>query len=223
MPTKKEIYEVCDRLRAERTRVTQESIRKALPRGGSNREVSPALRDWKVERAYKVRLETGQMPEVVQARVVDFVSAVWEAARADVNKDMADARDRMKARVKASDEGLNEMAARLDATEALNARLTSEADGLRKEVERLRKRLDHIRAEEFWDRVMQEVHDLLPPDGEMKAEEILSRLKSSIHQGARMHKEPLDAATLRKKLKVRVSHGKYVAEGVDGGFVRRSA
>jgi hypothetical protein len=221
MPTKEQVYDVCDRLRAERTRVTQENIRKALPRGGSNREVGPALRDWKVDRAYKARLETRQMPEVVQARVVDFVGAVWEAARADVGRDMAEARDRMKARVKASDEGLNEMAARLDATEALNARLTSEADGLRKEVERLRKRLDHVRAEEFWDRVMQEVHDLLPPDGEMRAEEILPRLKPSVHRGARLYKEPLDAATLKKKLKVRVSHGKYVAEGSDGGFIRR--
>jgi predicted transcriptional regulator len=179
------------------------------------------MRDWKVDRAYKVRLETRQMPEAVQARVVDFVRAVWEAARADVGRDMAEARDRMKAKVKATDEVMNEMAARLDATEALNARLTSEADGLRKEVKRLRKRLDHVRAEDFWDRVMQEVHDLRPPDGEMKVEEILPRLKPSVHRGARLHKEPLDAATLRKKLKVRTYHRKYVAEGDDGGFVRR--
>lgn len=222
MPIKEQVYDVCDRLRAQGIPVTQGHIRKALPRGGSNREVCPAMRDWKVDRAYKARLETRQMPEAVQAKVVDFVGAVWEAARADVGRDMAEARDRMKAKVKATDEVMNEMAACLDATEALNAWLTSEADGLRKEVERLRKRLDHVRAEEFWDRLMQEVHDLLPPTGEMKVEEILPRLKPSVHRGARLHKEPLDAATLRKKLKVRTYHRKYVAEGVGEGFVRRA-
>lgn len=92
------------------------------------------------------------------------------------------------------------MAARLGAVEALNSRLTSEADGLRREIERLRKQLDYVRPEEFWEQVMQEVHDLLPQAGEMKAEEILPRLKPSVRWGARLHKEPLDAATLQKKL-----------------------
>lgn len=222
MPTKEQVYDVCDRLRAQGIPVTQGHIRKALPRGGSNREVCPAMRDWKVDRAYKARLETRQMPEAVQERVVDFVGAVWEAARADVGRDMAEARDRMKAKVKATDEVMNEMAARLDATEALNARLTSEADGLRKEVERLRKRLDHIRAEEFWDRVMREVADLMPVGGALPIDEVLAGLKQSIHRGARQHREPLDAKTLKKKMAGRAWHQKYFEEGPNDTLVRKA-
>jgi hypothetical protein len=41
-------------------------------------------------------------------------------------------------------------------------------------------------------------------------------------RGARLHKEPLDEDTLKKKMLGRKKHGKYFVEAPDGTLVRKA-
>ena len=69
---------------------------------------------------------------------------------------------------------------------------------------------------------MREVRDLMPVGGSLPMDDILAGLKPSVHRGARLHREPLDAETLRKKMAVRAWHRKYFEEGPEGTFVRKA-
>jgi len=82
--------------------------------------------------------------------------------------------------------------------------------------------LERFGAEEFWDRVMREIHEILPTSGTMGPDEILPELRQVTLRGAALHKEPLTPATLRKKMDVRVTHGKYFERDADGRYGRKA-
>ena len=69
---------------------------------------------------------------------------------------------------------------------------------------------------------MQEIFEMLPSSGTMSAAEILPGLKARTVRGAALHKEALSATTLRKKMDVRVTHGRYFEAHPDGRFARRT-
>lgn len=60
----------------------------------------------------------------------------------------------------------------------------------------------------FWDRVMQEIAELIAERGPFTPNEILPQLRAVTLRGATLHKEPLTPGTLRKKMDVRVSFGR---------------
>lgn len=229
MPERDQVFWACDRLLARKERVSLRNVIAEIPRGGSNRAVGPHLSDWKIERGYKPRLEVDHLPEAVQGELVRFAFMVVEAAKTAEAAVFTNDRDRDEARRKANDEMRDEALAALDVLTAANARLTREADAARAEAAaahaenvRLRTRLDHVRAEEFWDRVMGEVRDLMPVGGSLPMDAILAGLRPSIHRGARLHKEPLDVETLRKKMWGRAKQNRYFEKGPDGGLVRKA-
>ena len=82
--------------------------------------------------------------------------------------------------------------------------------------------LDRFRAEEFWDRVMREIYEILPFAGAMAPDEILPELRSVTIRGATLRKKPRTPATLRKKMEVRIIHGKYFERSDDGRYARRA-
>ncbi|MCJ2014187.1 DNA-binding protein [Methylobacterium sp. J-076] len=230
MPERDAVFLACDRLLARRERVSLRNVIAELPRGGSNRAVGPHMAEWKVERDYKPGLEVDHLPEGVQGELVKFAFLVVEAAKEAEAASLANDRGRDEARRRANDEMRDEALAALDVLTAANARLTLETDAARQEAEalrtenvRLRERLDRIRAEEFWDRVMREVRDLMPVGGSLPMDEILAGLRPSIHRGARLHREPLDAGTLRKKMMMRVRWERFFEAGPDGTIVRKAA
>lgn len=77
-------------------------------------------------------------------------------------------------------------------------------------------------AEEFWDRVMREIFEVLPSIGTMAADEILRALRAETLHGAALHEEPLTPAALRRKMEVRIAHGKYFERSADGRYARRA-
>jgi hypothetical protein len=82
--------------------------------------------------------------------------------------------------------------------------------------------LDHFRAEEFWDRVMQEIAELLVERGPLTPTEILPELRAVTHRGTTLHKEPLTPGTLKKKMDVRVFHGRYFEPRDEGRYARKA-
>ncbi|MDF9791503.1 hypothetical protein M2440_002204 [Methylorubrum extorquens] len=80
-----------------------------------------------------------------------------------------------------------------------------------------------FRAEEFWDRVMQEIAELIAERGPLTPDEIFPELRTSTVRGAALHQEPLTAGALRKKMDVRVTHRRYFEAPVEGRYARRNA
>ena len=76
-------------------------------------------------------------------------------------------------------------------------------------------------AGEFWDRVMREIFDILPATGTMALDEFLPALRSVTFRGAALPKEALTPSILRKKMEVRIAHGRYFVRSEDGGYARR--
>lgn len=223
------IFKACDKLLAARKRVSLRNLIAALPNGGTNRIVGPVLREWKAERDYKPRLVVNDLPEAIQGELVKFARSVVDAAQASQAKHFENDRRKLEARLRANDELRDDALTECDGLREENARLVREAVAIRSENEtlriandRLKARLDRIRAEEFWDRVMREVRDLMPVGGSLPMDDILAGLRPSIHRGARLHREPLNADTLRKKMAVRAWHRKFFEEGPDGSLVRKA-
>lgn len=111
----------------------------------------------------------------------------------------------------------------VETLQAENAALVARARAAENEAARVLARLqkvenqlDRFRALEFWDRVMQEIFEIIPSGGAMTPAEILPELRSWTIRGAALHKEPLTPATLRKKMDVRVGFGRYFEPRDDG-------
>ncbi|MGW9820267.1 plasmid replication DNA-binding protein KfrA [Methylorubrum extorquens] len=217
MPTREQVDWAARKVLAAGGRVSLRTVIAALKaepaRGGSFRDVGPLLRDWKAERAYRPRLVPAGLPERLRGILGKAAAEMWEAAQGEAAAALLVERDNLEARARAGDELLEEALARLDAAEA-------EAAGLRERVQRLEERHGKIRSEEFWDRVMREVFEILPADGAMTPAEILPLLKPATVRGAAEHREPLTKATLRKKMAGRAGQGWYFTVDEAGAFSR---
>jgi hypothetical protein len=82
--------------------------------------------------------------------------------------------------------------------------------------------LDRFRAEEFWDRVMREIAELLAERAAMTPAEILPELRAVTLRGATLHKEPLTPGTLKKKMGVRIFHGRYFEARDEGRYAGKA-
>lgn len=237
MPTRDQVWMAADRLAKRGDPVSQTSVIAELrsgwareelgANGGSSKAVGPHLRDWKVERAYQPRSHQAELPKPVLAPLMDFASAVWGAALAEAKARFDDERIKVEATVRANDELRVESSVLADIAiaeagglKSRNATLETQNAELRGEVERLRKRLDHVRSEDYWDRVMQEVYELLPADGTMSPADIMKKLRRSTIRGGRLVKEQLNEATLRKKLEVRIGWERYFERVGEDSYAR---
>jgi hypothetical protein len=207
---KKDLFAVADRLHAAGHRVSLRAVIPKLAKGGSNREVGPVLRDWKAQRGYQPALKVKALPVPLQELLAKAAGELWAAAQVEAAAALEVDRANMAARAQADEETL------LDALDEAEA----EARRLRESLARVEARLDRIRAEDFWDRVMREIFVVLPAPGAtgreegvpasdaMTPEEILPHIRPWTLRAAALHREPIDAPTLRKKMDMRVSHKK---------------
>lgn len=210
---KKDLFVAADRLFAHAGRVSLRKLTPLLKGGGSNREVGPALREWKALREYQPALKPRTLPVPVQAALAKSAGELWAAAQAEAAAALTRDREHLAATLRAGDEILAEALDRLDAAEV-------EMADLRRTIERLEGRHERVRSEEFWDRVMREVYQILPATGTMTAAQILPLLGPVTLSAAYDRREPLTARTLRKKMAVRVAHGRYFTGGEEGHFAR---
>ena len=223
MAERDEVFRVADSLRGEGKPVSVRSVIANLEHGGSNRDVGILVRDWKAARDYRPRIEIAGVPTKVQNRHGDALAALWEVACESAARKYDDDRKKMDRDLRANDEVRDEALREVD-------RVTEEVAALRVEITHLRglirekdARLDRIRSEDFWDRVMQEVFDLLPAEGGMTARELLPRLRGTVGRESALHKEAITPSVLRTKMKMRVAHGKYFELLANGTFARRAS
>ena len=195
--------------------------------GGTERTVGPHLKLWKVARDYIPRPRIKSLPERLQDDHAKFVSAVWASATAEADARIEDERRTLAAENRANDALRIEAMVETEAARAEAAGLRTEAEALRAEnatlrdqVGRLRKRLDHARSEDYWEKVMGEAYEILPPEEAMSAGWILERLSRGTMRMGRFVKEPMDEATLRKKIEVRAKAARYFEQRGKDAYAR---
>ena len=106
------------------------------------------------------------------------------------------------------------LAARAEASEGEAARVLAR-------LAKVKNQLDRFPALEFWDRVMQEIFEIIPAGGALTPAESLPELRAVTLRGAALHKEPLNPATLKKKMDVRVSHNRNFEPRDEGRYARK--
>ena len=190
MPTKDQVWMAADRVAERGDPVSQTTViaelrtgwaREALnAQGVSSKAVGPHLRDWKVVTAYQPRTQQAELPKPVLTPLMEFANAVWDAALPEAQARFDDDRMKAEATVRANDELRMESSILADAAiaeaqdlKARNTELETRNEERRGEVERLRKRLSHNWSGDYWDRVMQEVYELLPANGTMTSLDIM--------------------------------------------------
>ncbi|MCJ2064731.1 hypothetical protein MKK63_18730 [Methylobacterium sp. J-088] len=130
----------------------------------------------------------------MQGEIVKDARAVVEA-QASQAKRFENDRGKLEARLRANDDLRDDALTECDFLREENVRLTREAaevPRLLAENERMRARLDLIRAEEFRDRVVAEVAEMMPVGGSRPLDEILAGPRELVRRGAGLHKVPLD-------------------------------
>ncbi|WP_164706387.1 DNA-binding protein [Methylobacterium sp. XJLW] len=227
-----EVYEAADEIRAEGGLVAQPSVRARLKRktgrGGSLRDIGPYLLEWKAERTYAPTLERGGVPGAVSTVLAKATAALWEAARVEADRAYQADRERLEATL-ADERALRaEALAMADGLVGQVEALTAAASGLRAQVAHLeaeltgeRRHLKAVRADEFWNRVVHDMHAILPEDGSMRVSQIADRLGADLVEEARSHAEEWSIKTLRKKMEQRIHHKRLFARSGPSLYRRR--
>ena len=230
MPSEALVFHVADVLLAKGERPSLRKVREALPTGGSPREVCKHLRAWRKKRGYDPKLEPTDMSKAMKAAGQALAMDLWKQAKREAAQ--AFSREREAAAAMATDDKQDRehLLGMVETLQAENAALATRAKAAEDEAVRAQARLakvenqlDRFRAEEFWDRVMQEIAELITERGPLAPDEIIPELRAWTVRGAALHKEPLTPGTLRKKMDVRVAHRRYFEAPVDGRYGRRIA
>lgn len=227
MPTKEQVFEVADGLLAEGHDPSRRKITERLR--GSPRVIGKHLNAWRDERAYKLELDLKDLPERLQEQVAAFAKDAWRTAQSEAarawHRERASLEDRR--RVEAEDREhllgqLEETQTRVAGLEAQLAVAVAEAERLRASLETSEDQAGRLRSEAFWDRLMQEVREILPSEGGMMPEEVLPALEPWTKRGAAVAKQRLTPTTLKAKMSDRSHWGRYMTALPDGRFVRRA-
>lgn len=232
MVTRNEVYVAADEIRAEGGLVAQSSVRARLEvqtgRKGSPRDVGPFLLDWKAERTYAPALERGGVPEKISGLLGKATAALWAAAQAEAHRAFQSDRERLDATLADERTLRAETLAMADSLLGQVDVLTVEAADLRAriaqmetELAKARQHLQDVRADEFWGRVVQDIHAILPEEGSMRVVEIADRLGADLAEEAKSHAEEWSIRTLRKKIDQRIFHHRLFARAAPGTYRRR--
>ena len=187
------------------------------------------LRAWRKKRGYDPKLEPTDMSKGMREAGQALAMDLWKRAKREATQALA--REREAAAALAADEKQDRehLLGLIETLQAENAALAARAKAAEGEVARalarlakVENQLDRFRAEEFWDRVMQEIAELLVERGPLTPAEILPGLRAVTLRGATLHKEPLTPGTLKKKMDVRVSFGRYFEPLDEGRYARKA-
>jgi hypothetical protein len=238
MVTKRQVELAADEVRCSNKRVSLRSIVPVLRkkwRGGSFREVGPLLAEWKVERNYQPRIELANLPEILSGKLATVGKEIWETALAEATERLNEERRKLDVERAEFRQVLDEALDLLDGANTRhsvlageaerlrteNARLGEENNRLRGELDEAEKRLQKVRANEFWDRVMREIYELMPKDGRgLKVAEIEPLVPRDLIGEAQGHVEGWSRDVLRKKLDTRVHWNRYFRRE-DARYFRR--
>ena len=210
-----EVDDACNALRAAREIPTLEKVRALLKNGGSNRDVGPKLKDWKERNDIPDwQVDLGPSSDVV-AKFDSAAAAIWEAGRSREAAAFGAERAHLEDKASVAERRLADALAKLDDTER---RLREQiiANRVMKREMKGAGVAQRRRAEEFWDRVMRTVGEVLQAHGPQFPKDILKLLPDDLFREATHHAEKLTLGTLNKKLDMRDTYKRYVESDVKG-------
>lgn len=221
------VREAADALRAKGERASYRNVNAWLiERGGpgcSNSDLRDTLRKWVRDEKYDAKLETGGLPRDVSAALKKAGAKIWAVAEREFSGKLDRERARLRGAAAQEHAFLDEALATLDAREAEIERLKSEVAFLANRLDETEERLRKVRADEYWDRVVREIHALLPEREPMHVRDIAEMVGPDLVEEAKGHREEWSVATIRKKLETRVFHGRLFEKAGPGLFRRRAA
>lgn len=225
MPSETAVFDIADAMLAKGERPSLRKVRDRLATGGSPREVCKHLRAWRKKRGYDPKLEPNDLSKEMKASVQVLAMDIWKRAKREATQTFVRERQAAEVLRTADTEDREHLLGMVESLQSENAALIARADAAETEGERLRTRLakvenqlERFRAEEFWDRVMREIHEILADRGALTPAEILPELRTWTVRGAALHKETLTPGVLKKKMDVRIRHGKYFDPSQDGRY-----
>lgn len=222
MVKKNEIFEAADELRARGELVCQTSIKAMLlektGRKGSPRDIGPYLLEWKADRNYTPVIERGGVPPTVASGLAKATANLWSAAQAEAH--LIHEADRARLNETLHDERAlraetllmnDELLAQVEAMKATQAELRGRIAGLVAELAEAGRHLQAVRADHFWDRVVHDIHAILPEEGSLHVSRIMDLLGADLAEEARSHVEEWSSKTIRKKIEQRIFHRRLFA------------
>ncbi|MCI9878870.1 MULTISPECIES: DNA-binding protein [Methylobacterium] len=230
MPSELSVFMVADAMLARGEKPSLRKVRERLATGGSPREVCKHLRAWRKKRGYDPKLEPTDMSKDMKAAAQALGMDLWKMAKREATQTFSREREQAKADQSGEKEDREHLLGMIETLQVENAALKAKGAAADQDGERLQARLakvenqlDRFRAEEFWDRVMREIGEILADKGALTPAEILPELRNWTIRGAALHKEPLTLGVLKKKMDVRVTHGKYFEPPQDGRYARKAS
>ncbi|KQP32869.1 DNA-binding protein [Methylobacterium sp. Leaf100] len=212
------VFEAANDLHSEGALVSQSTVRARLTRktgrGGSPRDVGPYLLEWKAEKTYAPVPPRGTVPADVSAYLARATATLWAAAQDEADRAFQGDRERFETTLR------DERALRAE-TLAMADGLLVRVAGLEAELAEARRHIQAVRADHFWDRVVHDIHAILPADGSMRVREIADRLGADLAEEARTHVEEWSLKTIRKKIEQRIFHKRLFARSAPGLYRRR--
>jgi hypothetical protein len=222
MPTQHQVWSVADSLRDKPERVSLRTVRAALPRGGSYRDIGPHLATWKAQRSYQPRIELAVLPEHMQTEMARAAANLWEAAMQQATRLLNAEREQLSA-VAAVDRELRDdalatadvLSAQVESLKVEISRLTNELEQSRSQSNGLLEKLmatrppapvkpDPSRSEVFWEDVLDRVLEMLlaEPAGSrgLICGQILKRMPADILERAEREGEVVNQEKLMMRL-----------------------
>lgn len=211
---------IADHLRGNGVRPSVSKMRRELPKGGSPRAVSTALKTWMRSREISEWQVDAGLPADIQAKVDAAAVSLWEAARDKEAAAFNRERDALKAQSAAVEQRLADATVRLADAERRLQEQAAEIAVLKDQAARAKIHQDR-RSREFWDRLMWNIGEMLEVSGPMKPSEIVNKIPADLRREAAHHAEKLIPSRLKKKLDDRDEGEQYVVELPDGRWDKR--
>lgn len=226
MVDKSYVYRAADEIRAVgRDIVSIHTVRAWLTanlgRAGSPNHVAPLLKEWKQERQYSPKIELAAMPASVSNRLAAAGAELWKAAQAEAAAIYARDTQRMQQEIDGEREMRTEALVLLDGRETEARLLAERVAALEVELAEARRHLQAVRADVYWERVVQEIWKVSPEEGGLGAQEIEQRLGADLVEECKSHQEEWNHTTLRKKINQRIHHKRLFAGAGRGRYRRR--
>ncbi|MFC6791239.1 hypothetical protein ACFQE0_17420 [Methylobacterium komagatae] len=179
------------------------------------------LSDWAEMRGYSPVVELAKLTEADETRLAKAGAVLWETTQAEAAAVLERDRIRMAETIAQERALRNEACGMVDARDAVIEALRSEIARHESEVEELRRHVGVVRAREFWQRVAQEIWDVLPEREPMHVNDISRRVGLDIVKEAEEHPGEWGPELLRGVIDQRVKFRKLFANEGGGRYRRR--
>ncbi len=225
-PRRWEVFRAADQIRAEgKERVALRNVWARVKRNagvaGTNQLVGDHLSDWATERAYNPNIELAGLPDKVSAHLSKAGVELWKAAQAEAAMVLERERQRSEEGIAFERELRSEAMGMLDARDAVIEALRAEIDRLTAELERERKHLAIVRSRNFWEKVAQEIWEVLPEREPMHLNDIAGRIGHEFVKEAEDYPGVWGPELLRGVIDQRIKFKKLFASEGGGRFRRR--